>query len=90
MIVVSVCEVNTQECKQHEVTDVSQVSTLVVPEGSVYQFSFFIYDGLDLVSSHEDAIKIGGKHIESWYCTSAVFVNDLNHWLVDSCSILAH
>lgn len=53
---VKVCEMKTTECLAHNVTDVSGTSQVSVPQGANYQFSFYLYDGVDIVSKQENAI----------------------------------
>ena len=48
-----VCEVNSGECREHEIGDFTTTSQVNIPEGEDYEFSFYLYDGADLVATQE-------------------------------------
>lgn len=58
-ILVEVCVLDTDNCLEHNVTDSSGTSVVAIPQGKTHQFSFFMYDGVDLVSSQPHAVKLG-------------------------------
>ncbi len=80
-IIVRVCLDNTEECMQHNVTDVSSTSQLNIPEGEKHVLSFYMYDGVELVHSQETAISTGsGKYATS---TTANFVLYFWMWQIE-------
>ena len=55
-IVMKVCEVNSGECRKHEISDFTSTSQVNIPKGDNYEFSFYLYDGAELVATQERAL----------------------------------
>ena len=55
-IMMKVCEVNSGECRKHEIGDFTSTSQVNIPKGEDYEFSFYLFDGRDLVATQERAL----------------------------------
>ena len=50
------CEVDSRECREHEIGDFTSTSQVNIPKGEDYAFSFYWYDRAELVATQERAI----------------------------------
>ena len=57
-ILMKVCEVNYGECIEHEIGDFTSTSQVNIPKGQHYEFSFYLYDGAELVATQERATTL--------------------------------
>ena len=55
-ILMKVCEVSSGECMEHEIGDFQSTSQVNIPKGQDYEFSFYLYDGIELVATQERAV----------------------------------
>ena len=72
-MLIEVCEVDQQQCLESNSTDVSSPSQISIPKGDTYKFTFYMYDGAELVASEEMEADDTGREIS--ICIGLCYVN---------------
>ncbi len=65
-IVVKVCVVNLNQCMADLIRDLQSTSTVDIPEGQEYDFTFELYDGDQLVETQGHTMNLGSCILPSF------------------------